>query len=458
MLAADRVTEAPGKRRVAITTLGCKVNTFESAQMGQSLTEHGWQLVEADQAADAYVFNTCTVTAEADRQARQLIRRIIRNHPRALIAVTGCYAQMNPEQIAAIPGVDLVLGNNQKLDIANLLPQLEKHQSHQVQVMVDDLDSQSGLPEQLIAGIEGRSRAFLQVQQGCDQGCTFCIIHRARGKSRSIPPTTIKQQAQRLIKNGYRELVLCGIDLGAYGDDFDSRQGSFGLPELIQMLSEQIVEDDNAEFKIRLSSIDPSHISDRLIEQFQVNSRLCHQVHLSMQSGSTMILKRMKRRYTARHMESVIHRLRQVVPDLVLSADVLVGFPTETEQHFAETLAMVKRLEIAYPHTFTFSSRSGTPASRIPADRHIKKVEMKRRAKLVRECGDQIRQQLMIRRLGTVGKILVEHGPAKKNRVRARADDYLPVLVPASIGNRHQWISVKYQAIKGNDLIAEPYG
>lgn len=450
----NHVSESTGPRTVAIATLGCKVNFFESAQMGQSLTDSGWQLVDVDQPADAYVFNTCTVTAEADRQARQLIRRAIRKNPSAVIAVTGCYAQMNPQQIAAIDGVDLVLGNDQKLDIANLLPQLDKQLD--IKLMVNDLDDQVSLPEQLISGIEGRSRAFLQVQQGCNQGCTFCIIHTARGKSRSVPPTTVKQQAQKLIDNGYRELVLCGVDLGAYGEDFIGNGQSYDLAELVRMLSEDLVEDRRAEFKIRLSSLDPSHISDQLIDQFKNNPRLCPQVHLSMQSGNTLILKRMKRRYTAEQMEQVIERLRQAVPELVLSADVMVGFPTEDEQHFADTLAMVERLKIAYPHTFSYSPRAGTPAARIPEDRQVPKAEKKNRAEQVRAAGERIRRQTMDRRLGKTGKILIERGSAKEGRVRARADDYLPVLAPSSICDHDQWISVHYQAVNDHELIAEP--
>ncbi len=409
-------------KRVAVTTLGCKVNAFESEMISEALKKQHWQTVSPREQADLYLINTCTVTAEADRQARQSIRRAVRQNPDALVVVTGCYAQMSPEICAEIPGVDLVLGNGRKLDMHKLLPKLE--QGELPKIVTDDVDAFVSLPDELLGGYEGHTRAFVQIQQGCDQGCTFCIIHKARGRSRSLPVTLIKRQVQRLLLNGYREIVLCGVDLGSYGKDFSSSQ-SYGFEDLIDELV-QIQGADEDGFRIRLSSIDPAHIGDRLIEQIATHSRLCKHIHLSMQSGSTLILKRMKRRYTADVMLERIARLRERVPELVISADVMAGFPTESEECFNETVLALETMEVAFPHTFAYSVREGTPAARIP--RQVNHDERKSRAKVLRQRGAEIRQRVLARQVGKLAKVLVE-ATTKDGRLRARADNYLPVLL-----------------------------
>ena len=370
---------ATGKsgKRVGISTLGCKINSFESELISQSLRNQDWYTVSDREAADLYLINTCTVTREADRQARQAVRRVIRQNPEALVVVTGCYAQMAPEACAAIEGVDLVLGNDRKLDVHNLLPQLE--QGTLPQVLVGDVDQHVSLPDQLLAGYEGRTRAFIQVQQGCDNGCTFCIIHKARGHSRSLPPTLVRRQVQKLVAAGYHEIVVCGVDLGSYGEDFDQ---PFDLCDLLESLLEDV-----GDARIRLSSIDPAHISDRLIGLMVSHEAFCHQMHISLQSGSTLILKRMKRRYSAEQAAERLKAVRAAIPDMVFSADILVGFPTETIEAFEATRSLVKDLGIVYPHVFPYSDRDGTPAARIPAARKIDSAEVKRRAREMRETG-----------------------------------------------------------------------
>lgn len=344
-------------KRVAFPSFGCKVNTFETEFIAQNLTTASYQRVGASDSADLYIINTCTVTAEADRQARQLIRKLVRKSPKAWIVVTGCYAQMDAEACANIPGVDLVVGNSEKLDIPNLLDDL--YQGRLPPILLRDIDQEISLPDQLLTGFEGRSRGFVQIQQGCDQGCTFCIIHVARGPNRSFSPQSIKRQCERLILNGYGELVLCGVDAGSYGSDFEG-----GMPGLGALLKS--VLSLPGDFRIRLSSIDPVHISDEFIDLMAQSPRFCSQLHLSLQSASSLILKRMKRRASRELIYDRIAALREAVPDLVLSADILVGFPTETDEHFADTLTAIDELEIAYPHVFPYSAREGTPAARIP--------------------------------------------------------------------------------------------
>ena len=430
-------------RRVAVSTLGCKVNLYESNLIAQNLARDNWQNVTAKDEADLYVVNTCTVTREADRQARQEVRRIVRQNPEALVVVTGCYAQMDPDACAAIPGVDLVIGNDKKLDIHNLLP---LHQQGKLpQVMVGDLDKHVSLPDGMLSGIEGQTRAFMQIQQGCNQGCTFCIIHRARGPSRSIPMTVLKRQAQRLVLNGYQELVICGVDLGSYGDDFG--QNDYSLISLIDALKQS-----HPHVRLRLSSLDPIHITDSLIQRFGQGD-VCPHLHLSLQSGDDLILKRMKRRYSSQFVYERISNLRKAVPDLVISADVMTGFPTETQQQFENTLSAVADLEIAYPHVFPYSQRTGTPAAKIP--KQVAVPERKERAAEVRKAGATILEKLLSRSIGQAYTVLTEQSIDNQSGLRrGRTENYLPILLPRAFG-ANKIVQVVAEQANSHSLIAK---
>lgn len=438
------------KKRVGITTLGCKVNTFESELIAQKLNESNWAVVDNKEVADLYIINTCTVTQEADRQARQAVRCAVRRNPNAKIVVTGCYAQMSAQVCAQIPGVDLVVGNDRKLDIDTLLPIIAK-QSSAPQVIVGNVDEHVSLPDRLLSGYDGQTRAFVQIQQGCNQGCTFCIIHRARGPSRSLLPTTVKQQVERLAASGYREIVICGVDLGAYGQDLDlSKVLAYDLIDLLEELCS--IDQD---FRIRLSSIDPAHIDARFIGLMRQQPKLCPHLHLSLQSGNSLILKRMKRRYSADQVHTTVTELRQAVPDLVLSADIMVGFPTETEAQFEDTLRMVEQLGIAYPHVFPYSARSGTPAARIPDSKQVAPAERKSRARILRQAGAEVRSKLLHSRLGSKDRILVEGGYCPiPGFQKGRARDYLEVWAPLAENQVGQWANVVYDSVHGNALIA----
>lgn len=438
-------------KKVGITTLGCKVNTYESELIGETLKTKDWQLVPNTESADLYLINTCTVTREADRQARQEVRKAIKRNPEALVVVTGCYAQMDPDACADIPGVDLVLGNDRKLDVHTLLPALERGELPKV--MVGDLDQHVSLPDQLVTGFEAHTRAFVQIQQGCDQGCTFCIIHVARGPSRSLAPSLIKRQVQRLVLNGYPEIVICGVDLGAYGDDFATHESSFDLVDLLEELL-ALEHDPVNPFRIRLSSIDPHHISDRLIDLWARESRICAHMHLSLQSGNDLILKRMKRRYGSAHVRERIAKLRDAMPGLVISADVMVGFPTETEQQYLDTEALVQDIQVAFPHTFSYSERAGTPASRIPQDKQVPVSERKDRNARLRRSALPIQAALRQSRVGQLGWVLPEKPAKDSHFMLCRAEDYLSVLVPVNEVQRGKWAKVRYHALESDYLLA----
>jgi len=438
----------PQKNRVAVATLGCKVNTFESELIMQRLCEQNYERVAATESADIYIINSCTVTAEADRQSRQLARKLKRQNPDATVIMTGCYAQNNADTVAAIDEIDWVVGNAAKLDLPQII--VKQHQSAQPmsapKLLMPQFDEMLAVPEDLLAGYESQSRAFIQIQQGCDQACTFCIIHVARGPSLSFPLIKVLAQFQEMVAQGYKEVVICGVDLGAYGDDLEGGENLLVL--LREMLALQL------DCRIRISSIDPWHLSDALIELIANSKQLCPHIHLSMQSANTLILKRMKRRASREIIFERVAKLRTLIPDLVLSADVLVGFPTETETQFADTLDAIQSLQIAYPHVFPYSNREGTPAARIPDQ--IDAVEKKRRARLVRELGRQVWQQQAQQHLTSRQRCLVEAAGSDGQAV-LRCDDYFPVRLPADSfrPQKGQWCHIQISGIEGQSLLGE---
>jgi len=448
--AAPRIKAA---RRARIVTLGCKINALESEIVGAGLRQAGWTMADGSAPVDLCVINTCTVTGEASRQARQAIRRAVRENPDALIVVTGCYAQTEAETCAAIPGVDLVLGNDRKLELPDLLPAVRRGEG--AAVRVGDLDQHVSLPVGLRDRYGTRTRAYVQVQQGCDQSCTFCIIHTARGPSRSLPLTSITRQVQRLVEIGHREIVICGVDLGAYGQDLVGDRGQIQV-DLATLI--RVINDTEGNFRVRLSSIDPSHLTDDLISALADSARVCPHLHLSLQSGDDLVLKRMKRRYTADQVRERIALLRDHMPQLVLSADVMTGFPTENEQQFEATARIVRDLRVAFPHVFPFSARPGTPAARIPAVRQVPVPVRRARADRLRRLGRRVLREILTDRVGTRARVLVEGGRGSAaNTRRARSDDYLPVSVPDSGSMQAgDWLDVTYTGLQGDGLVARP--
>ena len=403
---------------VSIETLGCKVNLFESEYIKHQLNSINWEGADSG-TDDICIINTCTVTKEADRQSRQAIRRTIRKNPDATIVVTGCYAEMQPEKCAEIPGVDLVVPGTEKLRIPDIISADRKFER---QIFNSDDKISDFLPSEAVAGFESRTRAYLQVQQGCDNGCTFCIIHEARGISRSILPTTVTRQVEQYVRQGFQEIVVCGIDLGSYGMDLSgSLDEEFTLASLIRELAVRYPT-----CRFRLSSIDPAHITSELISVFEEFENVCPHLHLSLQSMAPIILKRMKRRYTPEDVNQAVERLFRVRQDLVLSADIMVGFPTESDSDFEHTRQAMHNLEIAYPHVFVYSERSGTPAARIP--RQVPVEIRKQRAKLLRQEGEEIRDKVLRRYVGERVNTLIESSvEPSSDLMRSRMSNFIPV-------------------------------
>ena len=384
-----------------IITFGCRLNAFESEVMRRAAAAAGL--------SDAVIINTCAVTAEAERQVRQAIRRARRMHPEATIIVTGCAAELDPRRYAALPEVDRVLGNRAKLEVRSYLPEGASR---------GDLEETAS---QFIDGFEGKSRAFLQVQQGCDHRCTFCIIPYARGPSRSVPIGLIADQARRLVGAGYREVVLTGIDLTSYGADLP------GTPSLGQMVRRLLAAVPELE-RLRLSSLDPAEIDEELWRLLAQEKRLMPHLHLSLQAGDDLILKRMKRRHSRADAVAVARNARALRPDVALGCDLIAGFPTETEGMFRRTLDLVDECGLAFVHVFPYSPRPGTPAARMP---QLPDPLVKERAARLRAAGEGALAAHLSSRIGDETDVLIER------QGRGRAEFYAAVdfAEPATVGS-----------------------
>jgi len=369
-----------------IVTFGCRLNTYESAAMGE--------LARAAGLSDAVIVNTCAVTAEAERQARQAIRKARRERPGAHIIVTGCAAQIDPARYAAMPEVDRVLGNMEKLQAASFAP------ADVEPVLVGDIMALKETAGHLIGGFENRTRAFVEIQQGCDHRCTFCIIPYGRGNNRSAPIGTVAKQLRALVEAGYREAVLTGVDIAGYGRDLP---GTPSLGQLVRRLLAAVPELE----RLRLSSLDPAVFDADLLRAFAEEARLMPHVHLSLQAGDDLILKRMKRRHSRAEAAMLVARLRDLRPDIAFGADLIAGFPTESEAAFENTVALIDECGLAYLHVFPYSARPGTPAARMP---QLAKPLRKARAKRLRETGARALHAFLDSRIGRTESVLVEDG------------------------------------------------
>ena len=365
---------------VDILTFGCRLNAYESEVMrGLSAT-----------ATDTVIVNTCAVTAEAERQARQAIRKVARERPGARIVVTGCAAQIDPGSWASMPNVDRVLGNDDKLKPESWLPGAGS--------AVSDIMAARETAAHLVTEFASRARAFVQVQQGCDHRCTFCIIPFGRGPNRSVPIGVIADQVRTLIASGYQEVVLTGVDVASYGPDLP------GAPSLGQMIRRLLLAVPELP-RLRLSSIDPAAIDDDLWRLIAEEPRLMPHLHLSLQAGSDLILKRMRRRHLRAEALQVVHRARDLRPGIAIGADLIAGFPTETEELFDETLRFVSEAALPYLHVFPYSERPGTPAARMPS---VPKPVRKQRAAALREAGAAEAARFFAAQIGRTVSLLTE--------------------------------------------------
>ncbi len=410
-------------------TFGCRLNTYESEVMREQATAAGLE--------DVLIVNSCAVTGEAVRQTRQAIRRARRENPDRRIVVTGCAAQTEAQTFAGMDEVDLVIGNGDKLKpeaYRNLTFGLELDDK----VQVNDIMSVRETAGHLIDGLDGRARAFVQVQNGCDHRCTFCIIPYGRGPSRSVPMGVVVDQIKKLVDNGYREVVLTGVDITSYGPDLP------GTPTL-GTLTQQILRHVPDLPRLRISSIDSIEADAALHEAIAGDTRLMPHLHLSLQSGDDMILKRMKRRHSRQDTLDFVAQVRKARPDMVFGADIIAGFPTETDEMFANSLAIVAEAGLTYLHVFPYSKREGTPAAKIP--NQVPKAVAKDRAAQLRAAGEEQFQKLCAARVGQVETVLVEREGV------GRTEQFVPVMLEG--GRQGDIVPVRITGTNATGLVGE---
>ena len=342
-------------KSVAFHTLGCKVNHYETEAIWQLFKDEGYERKDFDHQADVYVINTCTVTNTGDKKSRQVIRRAVRQNPDAVICVTGCYAQTSPAEIMAIPGVDIVVGTQ---DRSKMLGYIEQYRAERKPINAVRNIMKNRVYEELdVPYFTDRTRASLKIQEGCNNFCTFCIIPWARGLMRSRDPKEVINQAQQLVDAGYLEIVLTGIHTGGYGQDLKD----YNLAQLLRDLEAQV----KGLRRLRISSIEASQLTDEVLQVLKESKVIVNHLHIPIQSGSDTVLKRMRRKYTMEFFGERLDRLKEVLPDLAITSDVIVGFPGETEEEFMETYNFIDKHQFAELHVFPFSKRTGTPAARM---------------------------------------------------------------------------------------------
>ena len=390
------MTSYEATKTVSLHTLGCKVNHYETEAIWQLFKEQGYERTEFEQEADVYVINTCTVTNTGDKKSRQVIRRAIRQNPDAVICVTGCYAQTSPAEIMAIPGVDIVVGTQDRHKLLGLIE--EFREDRKPINAVRNIMKNRTYEELDVPTFTDRTRASLKIQEGCNNFCTFCIIPWARGLMRSRDPQEVVRSAQQLVDAGYLEIVLTGIHTGGYGEDLKD----YNLAQLLRDLEANV----KGLKRLRISSIEASQLSDEVIEVIRNSNIVVNHLHIPIQSGSDTVLKRMRRKYTMDFFSDRIKKLAEALPDLAVTSDVIVGFPGETEEEFMETYNFIRDHKFSELHVFPYSKRTGTPAARMD-DQVDEEVKNERVHRLI-NLNDQLAKEYASRFEDEVVEVIPE--------------------------------------------------
>ncbi|NLX71361.1 MAG: tRNA (N(6)-L-threonylcarbamoyladenosine(37)-C(2))-methylthiotransferase MtaB [Clostridiales bacterium] len=431
------------KNTVGFYTLGCKVNQYDTQAMIEQFKARGYRIVDFNQKADIYVINTCTVTNLADRKSRQMIRKAHRANSDALIAVVGCFAQRAANEAIKIPGVKLVLGTQHRKEIVDFVERVQK--TGQSIVNVNDIMKAKDFEDTPISSYQGRTRAILKIQEGCNQFCSYCIIPYTRGPIRSRHPGDVLQEVCRLVEAGFKEIVLTGIHLASYGTDL---QGA----NLVSLL--QDINSVQGLARIRLGSLEPNYINDDFIKGIQDLEKVCSHFHIPLQSGSDTVLKRMNRKYTAQEYAEAIEKIRQYYPEAAITTDVMVGFPGETDSEFQESLEFVKRIGFSRLHVFQYSPREGTLAanmsSQVPAD------EKEKRSQRLIETGHQLAQQYMEHFVNRVEKVYFEQRyPDSSDFYEGYTEHYVKVRVHSNKDIRGLILDVDLEKIENDYMIGQ---
>ena len=434
--------------KVAFTTLGCRTNQHDTAEMQVILKKEGYAIVDSSETADIYVINTCTVTARSDYSSRLAVKKSLAINENATVVFTGCYAQLNPEDSSKMEGLDIVLGNADKLKIAEVLKAKLKNDSLQkesslAEVYMSDIHADREFQTLPVTQFQGRTKAFIKVQTGCDESCSFCTVVRARGSSASDTRENILDNVRHAIDGGYKEITLTGINLGTWGMDFHLKETFSSLVEDIANL--------NGNFRVRLSSINPMEIDDHLIELISQHEKICPHLHIPLQSGDTEVLSKMRRNYNAKQYEHIVRRASEKISPLGLGADVIVGFPGESEVSFEHTRKLIEELPFSYLHVFSYSPRSGTEAHNFK--NNIKNITKKERNLILNDLVKEKARQFYKSFIGKKVTVLVEERKQADGVLKGYSEHYIPVSIDAEGFLQNQLVSVLITEIRKNKLI-----
>jgi threonylcarbamoyladenosine tRNA methylthiotransferase MtaB len=433
------------KLKFAISTLGCKVNQYESEAITNSLEKENYKVTSFDGKADIYIINTCTVTHKACYKSCQMIRRALKKNPVARVIVTGCHAQKFYDEIKEFPGVTHIIGNQEKFLIPEILK--EKTDKSNVRIMVREFGGNDFLNDPPVYDFKSRKRALLKIQDGCNYACSYCIIPKTRGRSRSITPEEVIKRTVSLFNANYNEVVIAGINIGDYGKDLKPKENLMSLLYRI--------EENNEIKRVRLSSLEPQDISQEFIEFLGRSIILCNHLHISLQSGSDNILARMNRPYRVNLCREIILTLKEKVANINIGCDVIVGFPYETDREFENTLSLLKELPLDYFHVFPFSGRPGTPAYSM--DGQVDPKVIRKRAKVLRELGVEKRRNFYKSQIGEILPIISEKRlNSNKNIIKGTSRNYIPVFIKnSSLSSFSKEIAVKITQLNENSVYGE---
>jgi len=430
--------------RVAFWTLGCRLNQYDTEGMKTTMAGlYDIQVVDWNAPAQLYVLNSCTVTGKADQECRRLARQVKRRHPTCKVVVVGCYAQTQPEDLTAIAEIDGVIGNTAKDDVQMWLPEVLG--SEVPTLKVEDFAADPVFDSPLISQFPGRSRAFVKIQDGCNLRCTYCLIWRARGPGRSRTPESVLAQLRQLVAKGYTETILAGIHLGGYGRDLT--ENGMMLADLLDLCLAELPE-----LRIRLSSIHPNEVTPRLLAFYRDNPRMRPHLHISLQSGSNGVLKRMKRPYRSDRAWEAIRQAAATVPHFGLGADIIVGFPGETDAEFEETRRMIAELPFSYLHVFRFSQRPGTAAAEMPDQ--VSPQIIARRSAVLRELADRKQDEFAQALIGSTREAVVEAESSEAGWRQATTDNYVTIRVPDNGQQPGTLVNVKLTEYRDRQLYA----
>ncbi len=434
--------------KISVYTLGCKSNQYDSALLRDGASLRGLRVVPPSKETDVFVVNTCTVTGKSNYQARQAIRRFKALNPLATLVVTGCYAQVYPEEISRL-NVDYIIGNTDKKRLWEVLSNISGGG-----IFVGDIRGEVEFDDSAhFDGVFNRTRSYLKIQDGCDSFCSYCIVPYARGKSRSLPLNGVLERIDKLVEKGFREIVLTGIHLGAYGRDLE---GGLSLLCLLREVEDKFSSSpENGGLRLRLSSIEPVEISREFIEHMRFSALLCHHLHIPLQSGSGRILKLMKRPYSPVYIRELISDIREELPSASIGMDVMAGFPGESEDDFNSTCELLSGIDVSYLHVFPFSKRKGTPAAEYPGQ--VIKRTIKDRCRRLRELGEEKRHSFYKKNIGTKTSVLVEGRTDKVDGLlKGFTRNYIPVFFKGDEFLVGKEVDVVIESVKKGKVFGSP--